>query len=382
MDKKKLSTSTLCVHKGTYHDKNIRGVNSPVFTSTAIGYRDVPEPVYPRYFNIPNHDSVQQKLAALENGEKALVFSSGMAAESTVFYTFLQKGDHVVLQGELYGGTVHFANREFNKFGIEYTFTKEKTLASFRECIRPNTRALYIETPTNPLLSIVSLKDIANLGREKNILTVIDNTFASPVNQNPIDFGIDIVLHSGTKYLGGHSDLTSGAVIANADHIQKLTATARNLGGSLNAEDCYLLERSLKTLYIRVERQNENALGLADFLEQHAFIEKVYYPGLTSHPGYETAKNQMSGFGGMLSFEPLPGKVDVESLLDKLELIIPAVSLGGVDTTICSPAKTSHSKINAEERKKMGIRDNLLRLSVGIEDIEDLKADIDQALGR
>ncbi len=382
MDKKKLSTSTLCVHKGTYLDKNIRGVNSPVFTSTAIGYRDVPEPVYPRYFNIPNQDSVQQKLAALENGEKALVFSSGMAAESTVFYTFLQKGDHVVLQGELYGGTVHFANREFNKFGIEYTFTKEKTLASFRECIRPNTRALYIETPTNPLLSIVSLKDIANLGREKNILTVIDNTFASPVNQNPIDFGIDIVLHSGTKYLGGHSDLTSGAVIANADHIQKLTATARNLGGSLNAEDCYLLERSLKTLYIRVERQNENALGLADFLEQHEFIEKVYYPGLTSHPGYETAKNQMSGFGGMLSFEPLPGKVDVESLLDKLELIIPAVSLGGVDTTICSPAKTSHSKINAEERKKMGIRDNLLRLSVGIEDIEDLKADIDQALGR
>ncbi len=380
MESKKLSKSTLCVHKGTYLDKNTGGVNTPVFTSTAIGYRNRPEPVYPRYFNIPNQGSIQQKLAALEHGEDALIFSSGMAAVSAVFYTFLQQGDHVIFQGELYGGTIHFIEKEFPKFGIEYSFTKGSGSEDFQQHMRPETRMVYIESPTNPLLTITPMKAIADLAKEKRLLTVIDNTFASPIIQNPIDAGIDIVLHSGTKYLGGHSDLTSGAVIGTKHTIGKIMITARNLGGNLNAEDCYLLERSLKTMAIRVQRQSENALEIAKFLEQHELVDKVYYPGLKTHPGYELAKKQMKTFGGMLSFEPAPNKVNIEKMLDKLKIIMPAISLGGVDSTICSPAKTSHGRISAEERKKMGVKDNLLRLSVGIEGIDDLKNDLAQAL--
>lgn len=369
---------TLCVHSGTIIDREDRGANSPIFTSTAFGYLDKETPMYPRYFNTKNQQAVAEKISDLENGERALVFSSGMAAITSTLYAFLSQGDHIIFQSALYGGTLNFILKDLNRFGIEYTLVNSTFTEDFKQAIRENTRAIYIETPSNPLLQITGLEELARMAKSNNILSIIDNTFASPVNQNPIDWWMDIVVHSATKYLNGHSDVTAGAVVSTSERIERIWETARNLGGSLNAQICYLLERSLKTLHIRVKTQNENAIQLAHFLEAHQKVQKVWYPGLKSHIGHETAAKQMSGFGGMLSFEPK--NKSIMELQRKLELIRPAVSLGGIDTTICSPALTSHKGLTQEEREKQGISDTMLRLSVGIEDPDDLIQDLDQAL--
>jgi cystathionine beta-lyase/cystathionine gamma-synthase len=368
---------TRCVHSGTRKDPNTRGINTPVYTSSSFEYLDTPENVYPRYFNTPNQTAVVRKLCELENAEDGLLFSSGMAAISTAMLSFLNNGDHVVLQKDIYGGTHHFVTAEFKRFGIEYTFVSNHT-DEIERAVQKNTRVIYIETPSNPLLLITDIAATAQIARASNALSIIDNTFATPINQNPLDLGIDIVTHSGTKYLGGHSDLCCGAVLARKELTGKISATAANLGGSLNAMTCYLLERSLKTLGIRVDRQNQNARVIAEYLQKDPRIPQVYYPGLENHPGYAVAKNQMKGFGGMLSFE-LDGR-DPERFLKNLKVITPALSLGGVETIVCSPATTSHQKITAAERAELGISDGLLRLSVGIEDAEDLIADIDGAL--
>jgi cystathionine beta-lyase len=371
------SKQTICIHEGQRPDE-YRGINTPVYTSTSYGYLDTEERLYPRYFNIPNQKVVIDKLSKLENAEAGLIFGSGMAAISTTLLSLLNKDDHIIFQKGLYGGTIHFIKEDFNRFGIQYTMLEKNNIEAFLNAIQKNTRIIYIETPSNPLLSVIDLHEISNLCRSRNILSVIDNTFASPINQNPIDFGIDIVLHSATKYLGGHSDISAGAVLSGKDLIRKIQETSLNLGGSLNAFMCHLLERSLKTLAIRVAKQNENAQRIAAFLSGIANVSIVYYPGLPSHEGHETAKRQMTGFGGMLSFEI--DKPDIYDYQKKLKLIRPSMSLGGVESTICAPSLTSHRHLSREQKEKDGIRDNLLRLSVGIEDVEDLMADLEQAM--
>ena len=372
-----MQKDTRCVHSGTRKDPNTRGLTTPIYPSSSFEYLDTPENVYPRYFNTPNQKSIVRKLCELENAEEGLLFSSGMAAISTTMLSFLNSGDHLVLQKDIYGGTHHFVTTEYERFGIEYTFVSNRA-EEIEKAVQKNTKVIYIETPSNPLVLITDIAASAQIAKANNALSVIDNTFATPINQNPLDLGIDIVTHSGTKYLGGHSDLCCGAVLTRKDLAGRILATAANLGGSLNAITCYLLERSLKTLGLRVDKQNRNARIIADYLQKDPRIPKVYYPGLENHPGYAVAKSQMKGFGGMLSFE-LDGR-EPERFLKNLKIITPALSLGGVETIICSPAKTSHQKITDAERAELGISDNLLRLSVGIEDADDLIADIDGAL--
>lgn len=375
--------ATLCVHAGT-DDKNLsEGVNTPIYTSSSFGYLDTPEAPYPRYFNTPNQKVVIEKLCALESGETGLLFGSGMAAISTAMLSLLKPGDHVVLQHDLYGGTYHFIEYELEKFGIQYSFASKSDAETFKAALRPNTKVIYIETPSNPLLKITDIEAISRLAKAKNIITVIDNTFASPINQNPILLGIDVVIHSGTKYLGGHSDLCFGAVITSAELKDKMHKSAINLGASVNATTCALIERSLKTLSLRVNKQNENAQAIAEFLSSHPHVHQVNYPGLKNHEGHAIAAQQMSRFGGMLSFEPaLDGLAKAEAFMRQLQLITPAVSLGSVETLISSPVRTSHSKMSAEARKAAGVKDALLRVSVGIESADDLIGDLKQALDK
>lgn len=374
-----MKKDTRCVHSGTSVDPVTRGLNTPIYTSSSFEYLDVPENVYPRYFNIPNQKTIIDKLCALENAEDGLVFSSGMAAITTVLFSLVNSGDHLVMQKDIYGGTHHFATAEFDRFGIEYSFVTG-TIEEIEKAVRHNTRVIYVETPSNPLLFITDIEAVVRLAKSKNILTVIDNTFATPINQNPLDFGLDIVTHSGTKYIGGHSDICCGAALASKELIARVKTSAANFGGSLNAMTCYLIERSLKTLAIRVDKHNTNALQIARHLQANPMIQKVYYPGLEDHPGHDIARKQMKNFGGMLSFELDPAKIDPYRFLKNLKLITPALSLGGVETIICAPVTTSHQKMTDEARAELGITDSLLRLSVGIEDVDDIIADIDQAL--
>jgi len=374
---KSRSKSTVCVHEGQ-HTGEFGGINTPIYTSTSYGYLDTDDRLYPRYFNIPNQKAVIEKISKLENARDGLIFSSGMAAISSALLSNLKAGDHCLFQNGLYGGTVHFISREFERFGIEFTFLKNNDPESFQKAVKKNTRVIYVESPSNPLLSIIDLEMISEISKKKQCISIIDNTFASPVNQNPIDFGIDIVIHSATKYLGGHSDICAGVAVGSAEQIDRIRQVALSLGGSLNALMCYLLERSIKTMALRVEKQNHNAAAISDFLHSKSGIDRVYYPGLKDHPNHDIAQKQMRGFGGMLSFE-LSGQ-DITSFQKKLRLIRPAMSLGGVESIICAPVTTSHRLISKKQRAEEGIKDNLLRLSVGIEDVEDLIHDLRQAL--
>lgn len=372
---------TKCVHSGGGTDTITRGVNTPIFPSSAHEYLDVEDAAYPRYFNTLNQKVIVQKICELEGAEDGVVFSSGMAAISSVLLSFLKSGDHVVLQDEIYGGSHAFVDAFFDRFGISYSFVAANAEA-IEAAIRPETRLIFIETPTNPLLNIIDMRAVAEVAKRNKCITVIDNTFATPILQNPIKHGIDVVVHSGTKYLGGHSDLSCGAAVTGSELASKIRKTALNFGGNLNALTCYLLERSLKTLAIRVRQQTENAFKIAKFLDDQPAFGKVNYPGLPDHPGHAIARSQMSGFGAMLSFELNDPAQSADGFMRKLKLIKPAVSLGGVETTICDPARTSHIKVSAEVRARQGITDNLLRLSVGIENIEDLIEDVRQASGK
>ena len=373
-------TATQCVHSGTFIDEDVKGVNTPIHTSSAFGYDDPANNRYPRYYNTPNQKAVVDKLCALEKAEEGMLFSSGMAAISAMVLGLLQQGDHLVIPKEIYGGTYSFFRTELPRFGIQFTLIDDTTPEAYAAAITPATRALFMETPSNPLLKLTDVQAVAGLAKEKGLLSFIDNTFASPINQLPLELGVDVVMHSGTKYFGGHSDLCFGVLLGKKEPMQKLSRHAINTGGSLNAQTCALIERSLKTLEIRVERQTHNALRIAQFLEQHPQVASVNYPGLPSHPQHELARKQMTGFGAMLSFEVRGGGEAADALVERLQIIIPALSLGGVESLICSPRKTSHLKMNAQERKDAGISDGLLRLSVGIEAAEDLIADLDAAL--
>jgi cystathionine beta-lyase/cystathionine gamma-synthase len=373
-----MKKDTACVHAGTKHDEQYPGTSSPVYVSTSYAYLDSDDRVYPRYFNAPNQEFIVRKLCTLEGTEDALFFSSGMAAISSVLLTFLKKGDHAVFQPALYGGTFHMVVSELQNFGIEYSFSDSVSISALEQKIRSNTKLIYIESPSNPLLEITDIQATAELAKTKGILTAIDSTFASPINQNPYLLGIDLIIHSGTKYLGGHSDLAAGVVATRKDLAKQVKSMAFSLGGSLNSLDCYLMERSMKTLFLRVNKQNENGLKVARFLNEHPGIRKVYYPGLETHPGHEIAKKQMSGFGGMLSFELV--NRDPVLFQKSLKLIRPSMSLGGVDSIVCSPALTSHRHLTSEQQAKSGITKNVLRFSAGIEDSQDIIEDFDQAL--
>lgn len=379
MEHKRKGLNTICTHVGELKDEQYKGAISPLYMGTSYAFEDVPLKQYPRYFNTPNQVGLCEKIAALEHAEAALIFGSGMAAISTALMAFLNAGDHVVLQNMLYGGTYNLVTEQFEKFGISYSFTEGLELSDFEEKIRDNTRVIYIETPSNPLLTITDLKAISSLAKERNLVSMIDNTFASPVNQNPIDHGIDVVIHSATKYLGGHSDICAGAVASSQVNMDRIFGLARSLGGSLSDYTVWLLERSIKTLGIRVKTQNKNALRMAEYLNRHDDIQRVYYPGLPTHPDHELAASQMHGFGGMLSFE-LKESLDASKFQKALQLIKSVMSLAGVESTVLSPAQTSHVLLSPEERKKQGIADGLIRFSVGIEEPEDLIADIEQAL--
>ncbi len=377
--KNKASLKTICTHVGEIEDKRFKGAVSPIYMSTSYQFEGVDVKRYPRYFNTPNQEYLAKKIAALENAEAGLIFGSGMAAISTTFLAFLEAGDHIVLQNTLYGGTSNFIREEFPKYGIEFTFTNGLKISDFEAAIQPNTKLIHIETPSNPLLTITDMKAVADLAKSKDIVTTIDNTFASPVNQNPIDFGIDVVIHSATKYLGGHSDILAGAVACSQEHIDKIWCVAKNLGGSLSDFMVWMLERSIKTLVIRVKEQNRNAKKLARFLNNNEDVKTVYYPGLKSHPDYELAKQQMKGFGGMLSFELNEG-LDAPKFLKSLKMIKPSMSLAGVESSMLLPAQTSHALISQKERDDLGISNNLIRFSVGIESPKDIKDDIEQAI--
>jgi len=374
--------STKCVHEGEIKDTMYQGIGSPLFMSTTYpwyGGEDAEKKPYPRYFNTPNQEFLSKKIAALENGEKALIFSSGMAAISTSIMANVKSGDHIIFQEDLYGGTRNFIKTEFDKYGIEYSFTKGLDSNHFSDEIKDNTVGIYTESPSNPLLKIVDLKAISSIANQKSIWTMIDNTFASPVNQNPINHGIDIVIHSATKYLGGHSDISAGAVISTNSKIKKILDSAKNFGGNLSDYTVWLLERSMKTLHIRVKEQTRNAKLLAKMLNENDNIITVYYPGLSSHPSHDIAKSQMNDFGAMMSFD-LKENVDVYTFLESLEIIKPAMSLAGVETTVNFPMKTSHGLLTQKERDNQGIGDKLIRLSVGIEDYQDLYDDLDSAI--
>jgi len=378
-DSKKLGINTTCVHVGEVKDEQFKGVVSPIYMATAYAFDGVDVKRYPRYFNTPNQEMLCKKIAALEKTEDAMIFGSGMAAISTALFAFLKTGDHVIIQQVIYGGTYNLIITEFDKYGIEYSFTESDQIEDFKPLIRDNTKVIYIETPSNPLLGITDIKAITDLAKQHKIITMIDNTFASPINQNPADFGIDIVLHSATKYMGGHSDISAGAIAASKEHIELILKTAINLGGNLSDQTVWLLERSLKTLNLRVKAQTENAQKMAEYLEQNPNIDRVYYPGLKSHPQYKIAKKQMKGFGAMLSFELKEG-IDAMKFQNALQLIKPAMSLAGLESTTVSPAQTTHSLLSEEERLARGIKDGLIRFSVGIEESEDLIADIQQAI--
>lgn len=370
---------TQCVHSGAIKDIMSGGVNSPIFTSTAFNYLDREQLSYPRYFNTPNQNVVVAKVCALEGAEDGVLFSSGMAAMSTAILAFARSGDHVVMMDELYGGTHALATDEFPRLGMSCTFAATDPDAVCN-AVRENTKVIVIESPTNPLLSVIDIRKIAAFAQKQKVVTVIDNTFATPLYQNPHPLGIDVVVHSGTKYLGGHSDICCGIAVSTREKAERIRAVARNLGGSLNAQTCALLERSLMTLAIRVERQTENAGRIARHLEKHGKVRRVNYPGLESSAYHELAKSQMTGFGAMLSFELDAANTDAARFVRALKIIKPAVSLGGIESTICAPAVTSHAKMSAEERRRVGISDSLLRLSTGIEQADDLIEDIEQAM--
>jgi cystathionine beta-lyase/cystathionine gamma-synthase len=374
---------TKLIHAGE-PDPRINGaVSMPVFQSSTFEYtgaNSYHDLKYIRLNNTPNHIALHQKLAALENAEAALVTASGMAAISTTLLSILSSGDHLLAQECLYGGTHDFITKDLETFGISYDFIDGDDPDSWKHKLNPNTKAIYVESMTNPLLQVADLKAIVEFAKTHGFISLIDNTFSSPVNFRPPEWGFDLSLHSCTKYLNGHSDIVAGAVIGRADLIQKITHKLNHLGGSLDPHACFLLHRGLKTLAVRMRYQNESTLKIAKFLEKHSAIKKVNYPGLESHPRHQRARELFDGFSGMLSFEVKGGIQAAKRFIQNTTLPISAPSLGGVESLITRPAITSHSGMSPEDRRALGISDTLIRVSVGIEATKDIIEDFNQAL--
>jgi cystathionine beta-lyase/cystathionine gamma-synthase len=374
---------TKLVHAGEPQPRIAGAVEMPIFQSATYeyagegSYHDVR---YLRTNNTPSQQALHAKLAALEGAEAALVTASGMAAISTTLFTLLSPGDHLLAQRCLYGGTHELLTREFPRLGIERDFIDADRPETWAALLRPNTRAIYVEAMTNPLLEVADLPAVVSFARAHGLLSIIDNTFASPINFRPIEAGFDLCLHSATKYLNGHSDIVAGAVAGRAATIERIRHKANHLGGALDAHAAFLLKRGMKTLALRVRYQNDSALRIAQFLAAHPAVARVNYPGLQSHPRHARARSLFAGFGGVLSFELKGAASGADELASRLRIPIVAPSLGGVHTLLTRPATTSHAGLSREERLSLGISDGLLRLSVGIESTEDLLEDFGQAL--
>jgi cystathionine beta-lyase/cystathionine gamma-synthase len=376
---------TQLIHAGEPTERIAGAVSMPIFQSSTFAYGgegSYHDLRYIRLNNTPNHLVLHRKLAALEGAEAGLVTSSGMAAVSTTLLAFLSSGDHLLAQKGLYGGTHDFIAKDLPSLGIEFTFVDLDDPAQWSRHVRPNTRAFYVETITNPLLQVGDLEAVLTFSKNHRLISMIDNTFASPLNFSAIGLGFDLSLHSATKYLNGHTDIVAGAVLGRATHVETVKRKLDHLGGSLDPHACYLLHRGIKTLALRVRRQNQSALSIARFLENHPSIRKVYYPGLESHPNHTRARALLSGFGGVLSFETRGGVAAADRLMANLKIPVSAPSLGGVETLITRPSTTSHAGLSADERQQLGISDSLIRLSVGIEATEDLIEDFKQALSK
>ena len=383
MTKKYERIETKLIHAGEPDPRVLGAVSMPIFQSAMFEYKgekSYHDLKYIRLNNTPNHTALHEKLAALENGETALVTASGMAAISTSLLAILSAGDHLLAQDCLYGGTHDFLTRDLPAMGITYDFIDGNDPDSWKAKLRPSTRAIYVETMTNPLLQVADLRAVVSFARAHDLVSMIDNTFASPINFRPAEIGFDLSLHSCTKYLNGHSDIVAGAIIGRSRFVEKITHKLNHLGGSLDPHACFLLHRGMKTLAVRMRYQNESALEIARFLDSHQAVAQVNYPGLEHHPGHQRAKELFEGFSGMLSFELKGGMEAAERFMEKTTLPVIAPSLGGIETLLTRPATTSHSGMPPEERRRLGISDGLIRLSVGIEAPEDLIADFAQAL--
>jgi len=381
--------STAAVHSGEHFDERTGAVNTPIFQSSTFRFPtsdertwegELPEGtyIYSRQGN-PTVEAAERKIAALESGDRALLFSSGMAAISSTLLAYLSKGGRVVSQEDIYGGTFSLLRFHLQPLGFDVHFAPTDTEALIA-AITPQTEVVWLESPTNPLLKIVDYPEVAKAAHEQGAIVMVDNTFASPANQRPLEAGADLVMESGTKYLGGHSDLIAGAVAARSLDLEPVWKKRVVLGGSLDPFAAFLLERGMKTLAVRMERHNSNAQSVAEYLQDHPLVDRVHYPGLPEHPHHALAKRLLDGFGGMVSFEVKGGRRCAERTMSSLQVVKMATSLGGVESLASMPLNSSHHSMSPEERARLGIADGLIRLSVGIEDLEDLKEDLDQAL--
>ncbi|MDJ0656665.1 MAG: aminotransferase class I/II-fold pyridoxal phosphate-dependent enzyme [Xanthomonadales bacterium] len=383
MPRKKIETQL--IHAGEPKPRIRGAVSMPIFQSATFEDNqeaDYHNLGYIRLSTTPNHDALHAKLAALENGEAALVTASGMAAITTALVTHLSSGDHLLAQDCLYGGTLDFLVQDLPAMGVEVDFVDANDPASWADKVRPSTRVFYAESMTNPLLQVGDLEGIQRFARERGLISMIDSTFASPVNFRPLELGFDLVLHSATKYMNGHSDLVAGAVVGSDRLVAPIKKKLDHLGGILDPNTCFLLQRGLKTLALRMERQNANALAVARVLEDHPAVQQVNYPGLASHPQHDRAARLFHGFGGMLSFDLGLSGEETEALISGLELMTNAPSLGGIETLVTRPAASSHSGMDPADREGLGITDGLIRVSVGIEHADDLVQDLVSVLDR
>ncbi|MGD8240543.1 MAG: aminotransferase class I/II-fold pyridoxal phosphate-dependent enzyme [Armatimonadota bacterium] len=385
-------TATLAVHAGHAADLAHGAVAAPIYQTTSFAFgsaeqgarrfaREEDGYIYTRYGN-PTTRVFEEKLAALEGAEAAQGVASGMAAVTTALLTLLEAGDHIVASESIYSAVHVLLSETLPPLGIECTFVDATEAGRVAEAVKPNTRVIYFETPGNPTLKLVDIAAVTAIARGAGVTTVADNTFATPVNQRPMELGVDVVIHSATKYLGGHGDLIGGAVVGSGAFMDEVWHKHIQLGGALSPLNSFLIARGMQTLPLRMAAHNENALRIAGFLEQHAAVERVMYPGLPSHPQHELARSQMSGYGGMVCFELEGGVQAGRRLMNSVELCTLAVSLGDVKTLICHPASMTHSDVPPAAREKTGVTDGLVRLSVGIEDADDLMGDLDRALAQ
>ncbi len=375
--------ATKAIHAGQEPDPSTGAIMTPIFQTATYAQAGLGENKgfeYSRTSN-PTRSVLEACMAALEDGKYGLAFASGMAAESAIL-SLLSAGDHIVSCDDLYGGSYRIFERVMRRYTVETSYVPAGDLDAYEKAIRPNTKMVWLETPTNPLLRLVDIRAIAEIAHRHKLLVVVDNTFASPYFQQPLKLGADIVVHSTTKYINGHSDVVGGALVLNDEEAYEAIKFYQNAAGGVPSPfDAWLILRGIKTLAVRMRQHEENARAVAGFLAEHPRVERVYYPGLVSHPDHELAKRQMSGFGGMVSFQPKGSLVDIAQIVRRFKVFALAESLGGVESLVCHPASMTHGSIPKDIRESRGLTDTLLRLSVGIEDKEDLMRDLEQALG-
>lgn len=378
-----MKDNTKLIHGYPVFDETTGASSIPLYqcsTFSQASIKDSQPYTYSRFGN-PTRHALEAGIAAIEGGQFATAFASGMSAISAVLLSFSQ-GDHLVLCKSIYGGTFQLVNEVLNRFGIEVTFVDETDLAAWEEAIQPNTKALYLETPSNPLLQVTDINGVVAIARRHDLLTIIDNTFMTPQFQKPLELGVDLVIHSATKFINGHSDVVAGLVITNDEVLaQQVALQQKVLGGILGVEDCWLIMRGMKTLGLRMEQSAKSAQQISELLAAHPAVKTVHYPGLKSHPGYQIQQRQATSGGAVLSFE-LADQAAVFTFAEALKIPIAAVSLGGVESILSYPVTMSHACVPKAEREKQGVTEGLLRLSVGIEDTEDLIADLKQALAK